>query len=73
LEEEGDIKFGEQAYVEALECYDKALEINPQYATAWYCKGAVLYRMEQKSEALQCYDKSITIDPLFKLAWSNKG
>ena len=29
-----------EKYAEAIECYDKALEINPQNADAYYNKGS---------------------------------
>jgi len=41
------VNFGEilenMGYKEAIECFDKALEIDPQYTDAWYNKGVILY------------------------------
>jgi tetratricopeptide (TPR) repeat protein len=42
-------------YNEALECYNKALEINPRYAEAWYNKGNVYSIMEKYNEASKCF------------------
>lgn len=34
-------------YEEAIQAYDKAIEINPQDAVPWYNKGIVLYNMSK--------------------------
>lgn len=47
-------------YAEAIECYDKALEIDPR-SGAWWWKGKTLYKLGRFQEALQCYDKSLEI------------
>lgn len=63
-------------YTEAIQCYDKAIEIEPEdvKAKAWYNKGTVLdYVMGRYAEAIECYDKAIEIEPNFDAAWSNKG
>jgi tetratricopeptide (TPR) repeat protein len=58
----------------AIQCYDKAIEIDPNYADAWYNKGVTLYRLgKHNDEAIQCYDKAIEIDPNYADAWYNKG
>ena len=57
----------------ALKCYDKAIEINPEYALAWNNKGEVLFRLDKNEEAMKCYDKAIEINPEYALAWNNKG
>lgn len=48
---------------EALQCYDKALAIDPQDADVWSWKGATLGALERDREAFQCYDKALAIDP----------
>ncbi|MBA7597449.1 Cell division coordinator CpoB [subsurface metagenome] len=60
-------------YREAIECYDKALEINPDYDAAWYDKGLVLFRLKRYREAIECYDKALEINPDNDLAWYRKG
>jgi len=48
-------------YKEAIECYDKALEIDPGYVKAWNNKGNALRALGRYKEAIECYDKSLTI------------
>jgi tetratricopeptide (TPR) repeat protein/tRNA A-37 threonylcarbamoyl transferase component Bud32 len=58
---------------EAIECYDRALEINPRYAGAWYNKGTALDDLGKYQEAIVCYDEALEINPRYAEAWSNKG
>ena len=57
---------------EAIESYDKALEINPHDASVWSNKGVVLGSMGLLKEAIECYDRALSIDPSRKLAQRNR-
>jgi tetratricopeptide (TPR) repeat protein len=54
----------------ALNYYDQAIKIDPNYAAAWYNKGWALSNLGKHKEALECYDK---IDANNAYAWNNKG
>jgi tetratricopeptide (TPR) repeat protein/tRNA A-37 threonylcarbamoyl transferase component Bud32 len=58
---------------EAMRCFDKALELDPQYAAAWCGKGFRLHHLGHREEAVRCYDKALELDPRDARAWSNKG
>jgi tetratricopeptide (TPR) repeat protein len=47
----------------ALECYDKALEMNPGSAVAWNNLGVLLSRTGNLKRALHCLNKSLECDP----------
>ncbi|HON37088.1 MAG TPA: tetratricopeptide repeat protein, partial [Methanothrix sp.] len=49
-------------YDEAIQAYDKAIEIDPQYTEAWSNKGVTLAEQGKYDEAIQAYDKAIEID-----------
>jgi tetratricopeptide (TPR) repeat protein len=49
-------------YQEAIECYDKALEIDAKDAYAWNNKGLALGSLGKYEEALSCYDKALMIN-----------
>ena len=52
---------------EAIECYDEAIAINPQYLEAWYNKGNSLAEgLGRHEEAIECYDEAIAINSHFK-------
>jgi tetratricopeptide (TPR) repeat protein len=55
----------EEAYTKASECFDKALEIDPDNYSAWYNKGICFQNMGKTQEAIRCYDESIKINPNF--------
>jgi len=58
---------------EAIACYDKAIEINPYYADAFYNKGMALSATSKFTEAITSFDKAIEINPYYADAFYNKG
>lgn len=52
----------------ALEYFDKALEVNPNYLDARYNKGRVLEQMGRYSEALDIYKQVLSTQPDYRLA-----
>ena len=57
----------------ALDYYDQAIKINPNYAYAWNNKGIALHNLGKHKDAIECYDRAIMIDPNYADAWNNKG
>ncbi len=60
-------------YVKAIECFDKALELNPRNQEAWYNKGVCLGKLEKYEDAATCFDKALELNPRNQEAWYNKG
>jgi len=58
---------------EAIECYDKAIELDPELVTAWINKAASLHSLGRFDEAIHCCDKAIEQGPGDATAWSNKA
>jgi tetratricopeptide (TPR) repeat protein len=50
-------------YEEAIECFDKALDIDQNDASIWDNKGFVLGSLGRREEAIECFDKAVKIDP----------
>jgi len=71
--DEGIKLASEGKYENALECFDKAIEINPQYANAWFNKGCILADLNRYEEAIEANDKVIEINPQDADAWDQKG
>ena len=60
-------------FLQAIVCYDQALDIKPDYADAWNNKGISLANLKRYEEAVACYDRALEIDPEFVDALYNKG
>jgi len=43
---------------EKLTCFDKAIEIDPDYAFTWNNKGVALELLGKYSESLKCFEKA---------------
>jgi len=60
-------------YQHAIESYNKAIELNPQYADAYNNRGFAYYLKGQHDRAIDDLNKAIEIDPGFVLAYINRG
>lgn len=52
---------------EALDAYDKAIEMSETYAHAYFYKSRLLYRMEKYGECIGCAEKARQLEP----TWSD--
>jgi tetratricopeptide (TPR) repeat protein len=73
LNEEGLDYFYEGKYDEALECFGKALELDPKCAAAWDGKGRALNYQQRYNEAMWCFDKALECDPDMDDVWVHKS
>ncbi|CAD8158119.1 unnamed protein product [Paramecium octaurelia] len=59
--------------ISCIECYEKAISINPQNDIAWTIKGQALCSLEKYFEAIDYYDIATSINPKNDTAWTQKG
>jgi tetratricopeptide (TPR) repeat protein len=64
---------GKEAPDSILDYFDRALSLEPAYATAWNEKANFLDFMGRFDEAIHCYDMALKIDPGNSEVWFNKG
>lgn len=71
---------GNNSPQEAVQAYDRAIQIDPSFADAWKAKASALASAGQHQESLQAYDraielydKSINADSNRSEAWYEKG
>jgi tetratricopeptide (TPR) repeat protein len=59
-------------YNEAIQAFDKVIEINPSNTYAWNNKGYALINLNKNEEGLLACEKALEIDPNNAVAWNNK-
>ncbi|MDI6916215.1 MAG: tetratricopeptide repeat protein [Thermoplasmatales archaeon] len=59
-------------YGNALECFDKAIKLNPKYAEAYNEKGNALLILGKIDEAINCFTKATKINEKYITAWKGK-
>ncbi len=73
LVNKGNSLVDEGKFEEAIDFYNKALEINPQDIVALANKGTALDQLGRHEEAMKCFDKVLEISPNDEEALNNKG
>jgi tetratricopeptide (TPR) repeat protein len=58
--DEGKLLLCMGKYEEALQCYDRLLEISPSSKRALGYKGLALFKLKRHAEASQCYEKALS-------------
>ena len=69
----GDILRRLERHEEALNSYDRALEIKPDYFQGWTCRGDVLVKLERYDKALKSYDRALEIKPDYFQGWMRRA
>lgn len=60
-------------YKEAIDCFDKAIEIDPRYAEAYCNRGEALNGSGSLEDALESLNQALHLEPKYPLALYNKG
>jgi len=63
----------QRSFDEALQAFDKAIELNPQSADNWAWKAAALGNLGRDDESLDASNRAIELNPQNALAWHVKG
>jgi tetratricopeptide (TPR) repeat protein len=58
---------------DSVKCYDKALDLAPDFAEAWKGKGDALSNQGKFESAVKCYNKALELNPDNYETWANKG
>src|ERR671931_375749 len=59
----GKALFQRSLFAEAIQCYDKAVEVDPKDVRGYNGKGAALGSLGRYEEAIKWYDKAVEVDP----------
>jgi tetratricopeptide (TPR) repeat protein len=70
----GDAKDSLQDYEGAIQDYDQAISLQPDFAIAYHNRGFAKYNSAENSEnPIQDYDQAISLQPDFAIAYNNRG
>ena len=60
-------------YNDALDAYNRAVELKPEYTEAWIGQANTLLELKRYQDALEAYDKAIQLQQGYKDAWNGRG
>ncbi|MFC2125052.1 tetratricopeptide repeat protein [Bacteroidota bacterium] len=61
--QKGNDALDERKLQQAMQFYDRVLEIDPDFSDAWNNKGIIFYSMSKFVDAVLCYDRAIQTNP----------
>ena len=71
---EKGISFGKSGeYEKAIECFNKAIELEPNYAKAYYYRGIAYGDLKQYEKAICDYNKAIKQDQKYAKTYTKRG
>ena len=69
----GFARSGNRQYSPAIQDYDAAIRLNPEYADAFSNRGLAYDEIGQTARAIQDYDAAIRLNPGHVIALNNRG
>lgn len=73
LQNRGKTKVVMQSYEAAIEDFDAALKMNPQYVNAYINRGVANAGLVQYAQAMNDYNQALSLSPDEPLAFGNRG
>ncbi|MFO1248420.1 MAG: tetratricopeptide repeat protein [Alphaproteobacteria bacterium] len=73
LIEAGNALSGQDRFVEALACYDRAAALDPRDPYIHLNRGITLQALLRYGEAVAAYDRALALAPHFAPGWSDRG
>ncbi len=68
----GHAELVEKHYAQAIEFFDRAIEVEPGNADAWSEKGIALALLGQNEKALECHERAVEIAPQVMGGWTRQ-
>ncbi|WP_413164216.1 tetratricopeptide repeat protein [Capilliphycus salinus ALCB114379] len=70
---QGDKFFTQGCYDEAVEAYDRALQLDSHGVEVWNNRGVVLTKLHRYHEAIASYEQALQLRSEYADAWNNRG
>ncbi len=64
--EEGRVAEVKGDYKRAIECYEHAIKLKPDFGKAWYYKAKAHLQLGEKQKAIECAKKALEFKPEWK-------
>ena len=69
----GDVHSDQKNYDKAIECYNKAIKLDKEFAYPWIGLGYIYTDQKNYDKAIECYNKAIELDNKDALPWNGLG
>ena len=69
----GSLLINQGLHLDAIEEFDKAIELDPNLAPAYLNRGYAYSQLGRYLKAIENYDKGINLNPTIALAYDNRG
>lgn len=66
-------KYKQGKFQDAIQDFDQAITLNPQFAEAYNGRGFMYHWLQQPSKALQDYNRAIALNPQLAEAYNGRG
>lgn len=70
---QGDKFFTQGCYDEAVQAYDRALQLDSHGVEVWNNRGVVLTKLHRYHEAIASYEQALQLRSEYADAWNNRG
>ncbi|CAJ0764136.1 17498_t:CDS:2, partial [Entrophospora sp. SA101] len=67
----GSYWYKQKNFMKSIECYEKALKINPLFENSWFIKGCAAMHMENWELAIEAFTRTISVNPENSESWNN--
>eukprot|EP00756_Hemistasia_phaeocysticola_P050764 Hpha_TRINITY_DN25950_c0_g1::TRINITY_DN25950_c0_g1_i1::g.185457::m.185457 len=67
----GELYIDQNRFGDAVECFDRCVQLNPMYGAKWFKHGWALFKTQNWERAAQCFTRTVQIDMEDAPAWSN--
>ncbi len=68
-----DLYYKQGRFLDAIECFDRVIEMDPGHVDAWRERGTCLKELGRYEEALQCFERAIDLDDRIPATYYAKG
>jgi PAS domain S-box-containing protein len=58
-----DLYYKQGKFIDAIQCFDRVIEMEPGHSQAWQDKGVCLKELGRYEEAIQCFDRVVLLSP----------